>query len=447
MSDAAHSMETVRVDPRTLEMLRGNGQSRSSAQPTSGQSPAAGSGAGSAAYGAPAAGGRTLGASERDLAARSLEGSAATVALPSGGFRPPAGSPAPGSQPTPSGGPRPASQGGAQQAAPGGAAGYGAYGGYGGYGAGAAGSAYGQPTPAAGPAAPGQSAPANPSDAVAATVQAPFPSAAPGMSGSAPTGSSQAAPSATPPMGSPQSGRFSAPQSGGLGGQQSSDVGTAPGGAFAAPGSSVASDEAVPMSAASGPGPVSAPSGSAPAAGSTSAPSGSAPAAGSAAFGSPYSGYSATGQAPAQPGASAMSVPLASGSAPVGAGASASGPAYSAPPTGNLNDYFTGAAAPAPDAQSAGLSAAPSDSAFAEELEDDVPPPGGSFGKWMLTLLLAGLPLIGIVYLCVLSFGGSAPAWRRNWARAMLAWVLIVAVLSGILFAVAGSALFQMLGG
>ena len=52
MSDAAHSMETVTVDPRTLDMLRGGGQpqapgqaSSPSPQPASGQVPAAGPGA------------------------------------------------------------------------------------------------------------------------------------------------------------------------------------------------------------------------------------------------------------------------------------------------------------------------------------------------------------------------------------------------------------------
>ena len=58
-----------------------------------------------------------------------------------------------------------------------------------------------------------------------------------------------------------------------------------------------------------------------------------------------------------------------------------------------------------------------------------------------------GLPLIGIIYLFVLSFGGSSPAWRRNWARAMLAWMAIAFVLAGITVVVAGQALYQMVGG
>ena len=218
-----------------------------------------------------------------------------------------------------------------------------------------------------------------------------------------------------------------------------------------------ASSGSGPMSAPSGPapatGPMSAPSGPAPATGPTSAPSGpapatgptSAPATGPTAFASPYP---VTGSAaPSQPMAPAMSVPSAGGSAPARTEAApSSGAAYSAPSTGNLNDYFSGNAAPAPDAQPTGLSAAPSDSVLAGEPEDAAPP-GGTFGSWMLTILLVGLPLIGIIYLFVLSFGGSSPAWRRNWARAMLAWMAIAFVLAGITVVVAGQALYQMVGG
>lgn len=141
----------------------------------------------------------------------------------------------------------------------------------------------------------------------------------------------------------------------------------------------------------------------------------------------------------------------------MGAGAVSSSTAYSsnaayaAPTTGSLSEYFAGGSAP--DAQPTGLSAAPSDSAAAgaagaaEDPEEDVAPTGGTYGSWMLTLLLTGLPLIGIIYLCVLAFGGSAPAWRRNWARALLTWIVIIFALTGILVVVAGQVLYQMLVG
>ena len=54
----------------------------------------------------------------------------------------------------------------------------------------------------------------------------------------------------------------------------------------------------------------------------------------------------------------------------------------------------------------------------------------------MLAVLLSALPLIGLIYLCVVSFGGSASASRRNWARAVLVWQVIAIVLSVILYAI-----------
>ena len=124
MSDVSYSMETVTVDPSTLNMLRGSGQSQApsqqaSAQPQAsaqqsqqapaqpqqapgqpqavpGQAPVAGPGAGAVpASGAPGAGGQTTSAaSGEDWASHSPEGSAATVVLPSGGFRTSAADPA-----------------------------------------------------------------------------------------------------------------------------------------------------------------------------------------------------------------------------------------------------------------------------------------------------------------------------------------------------------------
>ena len=71
--------------------------------------------------------------------------------------------------------------------------------------------------------------------------------------------------------------------------------------------------------------------------------------------------------------------------------------------------------------------------------------PGDSFGAWMLAVFLSALPLIGFIYLCVVSFGGSASASRRNWARAVLVWQVILVVVSAISFIIGGSALLRML--
>ena len=59
--------------------------------------------------------------------------------------------------------------------------------------------------------------------------------------------------------------------------------------------------------------------------------------------------------------------------------------------------------------------------------------PDESVGSWMLTLLVCGIPVIGVIYLLVLAFGsGSAPS-KRNFARAALVWTLIALVVTGFL--------------
>ena len=45
--------------------------------------------------------------------------------------------------------------------------------------------------------------------------------------------------------------------------------------------------------------------------------------------------------------------------------------------------------------------------------------PDDSVGSWMLTLFVAGIPLVGFIYMLVLAFGpGGSPA-KRNSVRAM----------------------------
>ncbi|OLO44917.1 hypothetical protein BKH29_05570 [Actinomyces oris] len=63
-----------------------------------------------------------------------------------------------------------------------------------------------------------------------------------------------------------------------------------------------------------------------------------------------------------------------------------------------------------------------------------------SVGSWMLTILLAGIPLFGLIYLLILAFGSGHSASKRNWAKATLIWAVIGAVLS-ILFVVVLGAL------
>ena len=68
--------------------------------------------------------------------------------------------------------------------------------------------------------------------------------------------------------------------------------------------------------------------------------------------------------------------------------------------------------------------------------------PDESVGSWMLTLFVAGIPLVGFIYLLVLALGsGSSPA-KRNFARAMFIWQIIGIVATILMFVLFGSAMF-----
>lgn len=66
----------------------------------------------------------------------------------------------------------------------------------------------------------------------------------------------------------------------------------------------------------------------------------------------------------------------------------------------------------------------------ADELidEDDLSPTVDTI-EWFNTFLLAALPLVGFVLLCLWAFGRTTPPSKANWARAML---LLYAVLAGL---------------
>lgn len=423
VSDLSYSMETVTVDPRALGVAGGAGRPQGTspaqpapfaqpaseqgstpyAQPAPGRAPTTGAGSGGAnpLRGADAGGSRAAHrAPETDQAAQS-DGAAETVFLPSGGFAPPV-TDSDGSRPSPTDGP------------------------------GAVGSAYGQPAAAAGPARP---TPANRFDAEEATRQVPLSSAVPG---SPPAGSPQAAAPASHSMGAP----------GGYAGA-SSGYAIPQGGGSAASGPAIPAETPMPVS---GPG-VSASGLTAPAGPGVpaSAPSGPSSDAGPATLASAYP----VPTAPQQPSAPAMAVPAAGGTAPAGAGvadSSGGGAAYPASPAagGAPHDYAPGAVgseafgpgSPISAPQAPGLPTVASAPAASESRQAA---PGDSFGAWMLAVFLSALPLIGFIYLCVVSFGGSASASRRNWARAVLVWQVILVVVSAISFIIGGSALLRML--
>ncbi len=67
-------------------------------------------------------------------------------------------------------------------------------------------------------------------------------------------------------------------------------------------------------------------------------------------------------------------------------------------------------------------------------------------GDWVLTYLIAAIPLIGLVMLFVWAFGNDTNPNKANWAKAALIWAAI-AIGIYITFAVIfGAALLAALG-
>jgi uncharacterized membrane protein len=61
-----------------------------------------------------------------------------------------------------------------------------------------------------------------------------------------------------------------------------------------------------------------------------------------------------------------------------------------------------------------------------------------SVGGWMLLLLVPAIPLIGWILIIILAFTGNNQT-RKNYFRAMLAWVLLMVIGIVALFFVFGS--------
>ncbi len=67
-----------------------------------------------------------------------------------------------------------------------------------------------------------------------------------------------------------------------------------------------------------------------------------------------------------------------------------------------------------------------------------------SVGSWMLTILLAGLPIFGLVYILILAFGSGRSVSKKNWARATLVWGIIASVLVLVLYVALGASVLAM---
>lgn len=49
-----------------------------------------------------------------------------------------------------------------------------------------------------------------------------------------------------------------------------------------------------------------------------------------------------------------------------------------------------------------------------------------SVGEWLITLLLASIPVVNIVMLLIWAFSENTKLSKANWAKATLIWLIIV---------------------
>jgi len=73
--------------------------------------------------------------------------------------------------------------------------------------------------------------------------------------------------------------------------------------------------------------------------------------------------------------------------------------------------------------------------------------PDESVGSWMITLLLANIPVIGFIYLLVLALGSGASPSKRNFARALFLWQIIAVIAVIVLYVIFGVAIWASLQG
>lgn len=64
-------------------------------------------------------------------------------------------------------------------------------------------------------------------------------------------------------------------------------------------------------------------------------------------------------------------------------------------------------------------------------------------GDWMVTILIASIPIVNFIMLLVWAFGGGANASKSNWAKASLIWIAIIIGLYTLLAIIFGVALLS----
>lgn len=64
--------------------------------------------------------------------------------------------------------------------------------------------------------------------------------------------------------------------------------------------------------------------------------------------------------------------------------------------------------------------------------------------EWMITYLIAAIPIVGIIMVFVWAFGDGTNPNKANWAKALILWALIVIVIYALIAIMFGAALFSV---
>jgi len=57
-----------------------------------------------------------------------------------------------------------------------------------------------------------------------------------------------------------------------------------------------------------------------------------------------------------------------------------------------------------------------------------------TLGDWLITLLIAAIPLVGFIMLFVWAFGSNTNVNKANWAKATLIWLAVIVSLYLLVF-------------
>ena len=69
-----------------------------------------------------------------------------------------------------------------------------------------------------------------------------------------------------------------------------------------------------------------------------------------------------------------------------------------------------------------------------------------SVKEWLLTFIILGIPVIGLIMLFVWAFGNDSNETKSNWAKAHLIFILIMFIISITFIVLFGISMFSMMG-